>query len=180
MKKGLCRAFFCLALACGCLLASALPAFAASERSASSVQRARLTTSVHKVKKRNWYLSHQAWRRYAYEGDSRQEINQFRQGNSNHDNPTFTRGGHGQGNSGNYGYNRGHSQDNSLNGGNQIINTSRLKGYRRINQYSFGNSNYRNSITHYGGYDQGNTGNSGSNKGLNQDNSSNSGNQIVG
>jgi hypothetical protein len=179
VRKVFCIALVSLLLACQCLLGTALPAFAAPARVTISSYRIALTTPAYRGRRRGWHPK-RAWWHFHHRGFAGLEINQYHRGNSGYGIPTITYGGHGQGNSGNGGYNRGHNQDDSGNGGNQLIISPRLSGYRRINQYSVGNSNYHNSFTHWGGYNQGNTGNSGHNIGLNQDNSLNSGNQIIG
>jgi hypothetical protein len=86
--------------------------------------------------------------------------------------------GHDQGNSGNTGYNIGHAQDNALNSGNQLLNQFGSRAYRQNNQLFVGNGN---SFDHsyFVGYNQGNTGNAGYNRGSVQDNSVNAGNQIT-
>jgi hypothetical protein len=173
VKKGFCLATLSLLFACFCLSYTALPAFAAPAHVTISAIQVTRTASARRWHSRTW------WPHFYHRGSKGLEINQYHQGDTNHDIPTTTYGGHDQGNTGNNGHNRGHNQDDSLNGGNQLIVTSRLRGYRRVNQYYSGDSNYRNSFVHWGGYDQGNTGNSGSNEGLNQDDSSNGGNQII-
>jgi hypothetical protein len=172
VRKGFCLIILSIiVLACLCLSGTALPAFAAPAHvTIPAIQ----TAPVYRWHSRAW------WGHFHHRGSAGLEINQYHRGDSNYGIPTVTYGGHGQGDSGNGGYNRGHNQDDSVNGGNQLIASPQLSGYRRVNQYSAGNSNYHNSFTHWGGYNQGNTGNSGHNLGLNQDNSSNSGNQIIG
>lgn len=174
MRKGLCLASLSLLLVYLCLIGTALPAFAAPAHMATSVVQTALTTPAHRWHGRAW------WRHFHHRGSAGLEINQHYWGDTNHDIPTTTYGGHGQGNSGNGGYNRGHNMDDSANGGNQFIALPRLSRHWRVNQYYVGDSNYRNSFAHWGGYQQGNTGNSGHNEGLNQDNSLNGGNQILG
>ncbi|HXR65841.1 MAG TPA: hypothetical protein VN729_07955 [Ktedonobacteraceae bacterium] len=178
MRKGFCIAIMSLLLAGQCLLGTALPAFAAPARVTTSAFQSVLTTSIYRG--RGWHHSPARWWHFHHWGSAGLEINQYHQGDSDHDIPVVTYGGHGQEDSGNTSDNRGHNQDNSSNGGNQLIVSPRLSEYRRINQYSVGHSNYRNSFTHWGGYDQHNSGNSGHNIGLNQDNSENGGNQIIG
>ena len=174
MKKGFCLVILSLLLACLGLAGTALPASAASEHAASSAIKLEQT---HKWRRGSWYHNRDWWH-FSHGGAAPREINQFREGNSNFNNPIHSVG-HGIGNTGNSGHNRGRNEDNDGSDGNQIITPSRLIGYRRVNQYYHGNSNFNNPISHLG-YDQANNGNSGTNDGLNQDNSSNGGNQIIG
>ncbi len=174
MRKGLYFLISGLLLAGFYLACTAPPAYADVLHTTASATRARIATPRYR-----WHHPVWRWRIHHY-GFIGPEINQYHWGDSNHDIPTTTYGGHDQGNTGNNGYNRGHSQDNSANGGNQLSASPHLYGYRRINQYTVGNSNYRNSFVHWGGYDLGNTGNSGHNDGFSQDNSANGGNQILG
>lgn len=179
MRKGLFLVILSVTLACLGLSGTALPAFAAPARLTASVNLESGATPVHKWRRGSHSPGLAGRRRFYHRGFGSHELNQSHWGNSNYNNPVYTVGGHGQGNAGNAGHNRGHNQDNSLNGGNQLVALHRLRGYRRINQDYYGNSNYNNSAVHRGGYNQGNTGNSGTNDGLNQDNDSNGGNQII-
>jgi len=186
VKKGLCAVLLSLLLAGFYAFISALPVYAASTQTHTQrhpIAWVRSNVRVHHTAA-HWYRhAPRHWRvhaSFAGNGNSGLEINQYHRVNTNHDTPTITYGGHGQGNSGKTGYNRSRSQDNSANGGNQITASSSLSHYRRFNQYAVGDSNYRNSYIHYGGYNQGNTGNSGQNEGLSQDNSANGGNQLLG
>ena len=70
------------------------------------------------------------------------------------------------------------NEDDSSNGTNQIIMQNPFS-HRRINQ-SFQICVEDSSNLHYAGAVQGNSGNNGLNVGVNQDNSSNVGNQIIG
>lgn len=87
--------------------------------------------------------------------------------------------GTNQGNSGNQGLNRGYSQDNSVNSGNQVSGQRKIIQLQENNQYlqqsdDQGSNNTNTQI----GSNQGNSGNEGLNFGHNQDNSSNTGNQV--
>lgn len=179
VRKGFYLLLLSVLLACLCLAGTAVPAFAASAQVAISAHQASSAVPVHRWKRGNRYPGRAGWRRFPHGGYGSQELNQSHWGDTNYNNPVYTIGGHGQGDSGNDGHNRGHNQDNSINGGNQLVTVQRLRGYHRINQCYYGNSNYNNGVVHRGGYDQGNTGNAGTNDGLNQDNSANGGNQIV-
>lgn len=106
----------------------------------------------------------------------RQEDNQAFQGCSVHAANKYY-WGHDQGNSGNHGVNSGYTEDDSSNDTNQILIRSPFD-HRRINQ-SFQNCSTDSSNLHYFGARQGNSGNNGYNAGVNEDNSSNIGNQIV-
>jgi hypothetical protein len=178
VRKGLCIAIVSVLLAGQCLLGTALPAFAAPARVTTSAFQSVVTTQTYRG--RRWHHSPARLWHFHHRRLTGLEINQYHRGDSSHGIPIVTYGGYGQEDSGNDSYNRGHNQDNSSNGGNQLIVSPRLSEYRRINQYSVGNSNYHNSFTHWGGYNQHNSGNSGHNSGLNQDNSENGGNQIIG
>ena len=178
MKKSLCLVILSSSIICQCLAGTALPAFAASQRMARSTTRVEQVIPIHQWERGSWYPG-RAWRQHISHGAFPfPEINQFHVGNSNYNNAIHSVG-HGIGNTGNSGHNRGHNEDNDASDGNQIITPSHLRGFRRVNQYYYGNSNYNNPIYHQG-YDQANNGNSGTNGGLNQDNSSNGGNQIIG
>ena len=177
VKKRLCLAILSLLLACICLSGTTLPVFAAPERVAISAAQAVRTTPMHKWRGGSGYHSRGWWWRFFHRGSNSQEINQFHQGNSGFNNPIYSVG-HDIGDTGNSGHNRGRNQDNDSNGGNQLVTTNRLRGHRRVNQYYYGSSNYNNPVYHRG-YNQANNGNSGLNDGLNQDDSSNGGNQII-
>lgn len=103
--------------------------------------------------------------------------NQYFSGSGNSGNVTRSTG-HNQTNTGNQGLNRGALQDNSLNAGNQFMNRHEPRGLRISNQYFWGRGN-ANNISIFRGYNQQNSGNEGYNKGIVQDNSNNSGNQII-
>lgn len=179
VRKGLCLLILSVLLACLWLASTAVPVFAAPAHVAIPVHQVSRAHPLQRWQRGGRYPGRIGWWRFPHRSYGSQELNQTYRGNSNFNNPIYTVGGHGQGDSGNAGHNRGHNQDNSSNGGNQLVTLHRLRGYHRINQCYYGNSNYNNSVVHRGGYDQGNTGNAGTNDGLNQDNSSNSGNQIL-
>lgn len=86
--------------------------------------------------------------------------------------------GRNMSNSGNPGYNRGMSTDNSSNAGNQIIHHHGTRAHRLINQFYHGYSD-NNRRTLFWGYNINNDGNPGHNYGYNQDNSGNAGNQVI-
>ncbi len=160
MKKALYLVMFTLSGFLLLLPGMALPAFAAS---------ARVTTTALKSASRGatgappWLYP--------------QENNQYFHGSSNSGNyQRFT--GHNLGNTGNQGYNRNVNQGNSTNGGNSLINQSLRRGYRRNNQFYWGQGNNSNTLI-YEGDNEGNSGNQGLNDGINQDNSTNAGNQVV-
>lgn len=178
MKNGLCLLILSLLLACSCLMENTLPAFAASRHAAIVATRIEQVVPTYKWKTRTRYHSRSWWWHVSHGGSPAPEINQFHEGNSGFNNPIYSVG-HDIGNTGNSGHNRGHNEDNDTNSGNQLMATSHLRGFHRVNQYYYGNSNYNNPIHHWG-YNQANDGNSGVNDGLNQDNNTNSGNQIIG
>lgn len=176
MKKRFLTFIFSTLLACLCLTGTALPVYAAPTRVTTPVPRTMLAAAARPERKEG--RAHgPAWWHFPRRDPSIQEINQLHVGNGNYNNLTNP-AGHDQGNTGNHGHNRGHSQDNSLNSGNQLAQLRRLGGYRRINQYTYGNNNYNNRIISRG-YNQSNSGNNGLNDGFNQDDSVNSGNQII-
>ena len=86
--------------------------------------------------------------------------------------------GNNQSNDGNRGYNGGINQDNSSNDGNQLINQGNRGGNQVHNQYLRGCIGVGNTRTFWGS-NQNNDGNGGYNRGFNQDNSGNQGNQII-
>lgn len=86
--------------------------------------------------------------------------------------------GSNNGNSGNSRYNRGNNQDVSSNLGNQIVHRHGIGGHRRNNQYLLSCSIHSSNLT-YIGSNNGNSGNSGYNRGVNQDASGNGANQII-
>lgn len=180
MSKGLYRAIFSLLLACCCLAGAALPAYAASARVKISRSGVVATTSAHRWKGKRVF-QHQSWgQRLHRGGPGLSEINQYYHGNTDYNHFYYVVGTRHQGNSGNVGYNRGRNQDNSLNGGNQTVLSGRHVGYRRVNQYYYGDSHFGRHATRLWGYDEVNSGNDGTNRGMNQDNSSNGGNQLIG
>ena len=154
-----------------------ISASAATEKMVGPIAHHAWTAPLYRVRRAHWSPRRAWWWHVSHEG-APGEINQFRSGNSDFNNPIRSIG-HGISNTGNSGHNRGRNEDNDTNDGNQILTPSHLGRFRRVNQYNYGNSNYNNPVLHIG-YDQINNGNSGTNDGLNQDNSSNGGNQIVG
>lgn len=179
MSKSLCRVFLSLLLACLGLVSAVLPADAAPVAVKTSVISHLSTRDVQRWKgRRGWQT--RFWRgRRSHGGPGIPEINQYFHGNTDYNHFYYIVGVNRQANSGNVGVNRGHNQDNSVNGGNQMLLSGRLR-YRRVNQYYYGNSHFNRRSIRIGGYDQVNSGNDGWNRGVNQDNSSNGGNQIVG
>lgn len=178
MKKGLYPVILALLSALLLLPGLALPVAAAS---------ARVTATVHRSASQRIAGRHPGWiwRRegglygwWSPNGQFYPQVNnQFFRGNSNSGN-TEHYTGRNQGNTGNRGHNRGVNQDNSGNSGNQLVNQRGKRGYRVNNQYYWGNSNTNNSES-YRGVNQANSGNQGLNDGFNQDNNTNSGNQVV-
>ena len=176
MKKRACLAVLAVSLALILLPGMAAPAFAASARASGAA----LRNAQQGESWRHWrwgcYRSTCGW----WAPDHHfypQENNQYFRGSSNSGNyQRFT--GSNLGNTGNQGHNRNIDQDNSVNGGNQMINQGRRRGFWRNNQYYWGEGNGRNILI-YNGYNEGNSGNQGLNDGINQDNSTNSGNQLV-
>lgn len=173
MKKWFFVLIFGTLLVCLHLPGIALPVYAAPARVMTPARQAAPAV----VQRRENRAHSPAWWHFPRGYPSIQEINQVHRGDGNYHiflNPV----GHDQNNTGNHGHNRGHNQDNSVNSGNQLSQLQRLGGYRRINQYFYGNSDYDNKIIS-NGYNQSNTGNNGLNDGFNQDNSVNNGNQII-
>ena len=74
------------------------------------------------------------------------------------------------------GINRGFTQDNGTNAGNQVSSQRKIIELQNNNQQFEGGSG--NSTTTYSGTNQGNSGNQGLNSGFNQDNAGNGGNQV--
>lgn len=181
MNKGLYRALFSLLLACFCLAEAALPAYAAPARVKFVTTRAQVTTSVHRRRGTRALrpYSSRGWHPY-HSGAGSSEINQYFHGNTDFNHFKYVVGTSREENSGNVGYNRGHNQDNSTNGGNQMLLSGRPIRYRRVNQYYYGNSHFNRRGYRFNGYDEINSGNDGTNRGVNQDNSTNGGNQIIG
>ncbi len=177
MKKSVCLTLLSFLLACFCLSWTSLPVLAAPAHTTIASRQTTHTTPVSRRKGRVWHPGYPRWGGLPPYDPGFEEINQYHIGDTNFNNPANPVG-HGQGNSGNHGHNRGRNQDNSSNGGNQMVLLNHSRGNRRVNQYSYGRSNYNNP-RHSHGYDQGNSGNDGRNDGLNQDNSSNGGNQIL-
>jgi hypothetical protein len=106
--------------------------------------------------------------------------NQASSGSLNNGNVTTFIGAN-EGNSGNSGLNRGFSQDNTANLGNEVSGQRRVIGTQINNQYqrqAGGGESGSNNTTSYAGINQGNSGNEGINLGHNQDNAGNSGNQV--
>ena len=145
-----------------CLLGSAPPAFAASIQ-ATTTDLTQATTTQPR-----WY---QPWGSFGS-----QENNQYSRSVINgYNNKDYQ--GHDQENSGNFGYNRGYNEDSSGNTGNQIISQGAIRPGRNNQYYEIFINNSSNS--HFSGYMQGNSGNSGTNEGVNRDASGNLGNQIL-
>jgi hypothetical protein len=106
--------------------------------------------------------------------------NQASSGSINNGNVTSFLGAN-EGNSGNQGLNRGFTQDNTVNLGNEVSGQRRVIGTQVNNQYqrqTGGGASGSNNTTSFAGIDQGNSGNEGINLGHNQDNAGNSGNQV--
>lgn len=174
MRRGFYPVMLSIVLACLCLASSVPPVFAASAHVSASALRGSSAAPVHRWRRAHWQRNSPG--RWGFWHLS--ELNQYRHGNSDFNSPKYSVG-HNIGNSGNSGHNRGWNQDNDSSGGNQLIAGNRLAHFRRINQYYYGNSDFNNPAYHRG-YNQENNGNSGLNDGINQDNSSNDGNQIIG
>ena len=86
--------------------------------------------------------------------------------------------GRDQANFGNSGINDGFNQDNNGNAGNQFVHVRETDAPLRINQFSCGSTNNDNTTLTVG-VNQANTGNQGLNRGFNQDNGVNNGNQVI-
>ncbi len=168
MKKRVCFILLSQSLILLLALNIASPARAATNQTMSMHATARQDTSSHT--RPRWYGP-------GYSFGAPHIDNQHGQDTLiNSGNKTYR--GSSQGNSGNSHYNGGFNEDNSSNLGNQIIHRPGLRERRRNNQflrsYSLNSSNL-----YYWGHNQGNSGNSGHNRGYNQDDSGNGGNQII-
>ena len=144
----------------------ALPAFASTDQTAVIATQATAQGA-----------SVQGWDGWGPRWASSHDVNQSFCGRTFSGETTIIKG-RDQLNSGNSGINDGFNQNNNGNGGNQFIHVRETDGPLRINQFMCGTS-YSDNYTVNVGVNQANSGNSGFNRGFNQDNSVNSGNQII-
>lgn len=167
MRKGICFILVSLSVLLLCMMSITSPAFA-STRQATTPRTKLARTSATSAGQR---------RPVGRLSSERQVNNQHVHAVARNSGNKYYRG-YGQGNSGNRSYNHGYNEDDSDNGGNQVVNHRGITRYSRNNQYfqikATNSFNY-----HYAGYLQGNSGNGGENSGYNRDNSENFGNQVI-
>lgn len=150
-----------------CMMRSAPPAFASPVQATASYADLASATLALPSWHRPWRHIRVGW----------QENNQDIQVVANNVDNKYYRG-HNQGNSGNSAVNRWYTEDHSSNAGNQIIHRGAIWHSRNNQLFRQMTRNSQNSS--YVGYQQGNSGNSGVNRGYNRDTSGNLGNQDIG
>jgi hypothetical protein len=157
------------------LLAISLANGASSALASTKQTEAVSTQSIaQKQNEQNWDQANPRW--WRHDAFSREDNQSSCIKDFSIENTTYQ--GRNEGNYGNQGDNRGYLQDNAENSGNQIIHQREISGQHKINQ-SFCELNGSQTNTHYAGENQGNDGNQGVNHGYIQDNTYNSGNQVI-
>lgn len=169
---------FCTLISLFVFSGKALPAYAAPVRVVASSVRSSVSLAGRAQREKSaWYRLSAKWQKPAHHfwGRPFQENIQVHRGISESRSTTSTKG-HDQLNTGNHGWNSGFTFDHFLNSGNQIISRKAHAG--RNVQYFSGESGSRNHFF-FRGWNQGNSGNSGVNRGRVEDSARNTGNQIL-